>query len=48
MAGISHIGGDRPARDLSSMRVTPRDMPRADVGAEPDEAPVGEVIEVEL
>jgi hypothetical protein len=37
-----------PPRDFSSMRVTPRDTPRADVSAELDEALSSEVIEIEL
>jgi hypothetical protein len=48
MAWFSHVGGDHAARDFSSMRVTPRDTPRTDVSAEPDEAPSSEVIEIEL
>jgi hypothetical protein len=34
--------------DLSSMSVTPRDIPRTDVRAELDEALAGEMIEIEL
>jgi hypothetical protein len=48
MAWVSHVGSDYTARDLSSMRATPRDTPRTDVGAELDEALSSEVIEIEL
>jgi hypothetical protein len=48
MAWGSHVGGDYTARDFASMRGTPRNTPRTDVGAEIDEALTGEVIEVEL
>ena len=48
MAWVSHVGGDYTARDFASMRATPRDTPRTDVGAELDEALSSEVIEIEL
>lgn len=48
MAWASHVGGDYTARDFSSMRVTPGDTPRSDVGAELDEVLSSEVIEIEL
>jgi hypothetical protein len=48
MAWVSHIGADYTARYCSVMRVTPRDAPRTDVGAELDEALSSEVIEIEL
>ncbi len=48
MAWIRHIGGDYTARDFSSMSVTPRDTPRTDVSAEPDESLLSESIEIEL
>ena len=48
MARVRHVGGDCTARDFSSMRVTPRDTPRTDVGAELDESLPSEVIEIEL
>ena len=48
MVWVSYIGGDCAAGDFSSMRVTPRDTARTDVGAELDEALAGEVIEIEL
>jgi hypothetical protein len=48
MAWVSHVGGDYTARDFASMRVTPRNTPRTDVGAELDKALPSEVIEIEL
>jgi len=48
MAWVCHVGDDRTARDVSSMRVTPRDTSRTDVGAELDQTLSSEVIKIEL
>jgi hypothetical protein len=47
-AWVSHVGGDYAARYFSSVRITPRDAPRTDVGAKLDEALSSEVIKIEL
>jgi hypothetical protein len=48
MVWVSHVGIDYATRDLASMRIAPRNAPRPDVGAELDETPSSEVIEIEL
>jgi hypothetical protein len=48
MPWVSHVGPDYTARDFSLMRVTPRDTPRTEVGAELDEAFSSEAIEIEF
>ena len=48
VVGVRHVCANETPRDFSLTRVTPRDTPRTDVGAELDEALAGEVIEIEL
>jgi hypothetical protein len=48
VVGVRHVCANDTLCDFSPVRITPRDTPRTDVGAELDEALTGEVIEIEL
>jgi len=48
VVGVRHVCANDALRDFSLVKITPRDTPRTDVGAELDEALAGEVIEIEL
>ena len=46
--GITHLGADYAARNLSPVGVSPRNAAYANVRSKPDEAPSRKVIQIEL
>ena len=48
MMGITHLGADYAARNLSPAGVSPRNAAYANIRSKPDEAPSRKVIQIEL